>query len=177
MSTAPFEQISVGIVVERRKAASQWIDYTWRPVTALPGVPAAEPWTQLSAKGEVATFYAGAAEVALYRTDTAQYRDNLVSGSPALWVALRPTGVEPPFELVVVTADPAEGEALTQNGDHLVEMVPMPEQVRAVVEAFVAEHHVEQPFVKRKRDRADPEALARKPPKDGPKDRPKDRSQ
>jgi hypothetical protein len=28
--------------------------------------------------------------------------------------------------------------------------------------------------VKRKRDRADPEALARKPPKDGPSDRPKD---
>ena len=38
----------------------------------------------------------------------------------------------------------------------------MPEAVRAVVEAFVAEHHVEQPFVKRKRDRADPEALARR---------------
>jgi hypothetical protein len=44
----------------------------------------------------------------------------------------------------------------------------MPEPVRAIVEAFVAEHHVEQPFVKRKRDRADPEALARRgpPPKD-----------
>ena len=30
-----------------------------------------------------------------------------------------------------------------------------------IVAAFVAEHHVERPFVKRKRDRADPEALAR----------------
>ncbi len=86
-------------------------------------------------------------------------------------MALRPTGVEPPFELVAVTADPAEGEAYTQNGDHLVEAVPMPETVRAVVEAFVAEHHVEQPFVKRKRDRADPEALARRGPT--PKDRPR----
>ena len=168
MSTAPFAQISVGVVVERRKAASPWIDYTWRPATALPGVPVTAPWTQLSVQGDVATFYAGAAEVVLYRTDTAQYRDNLATGAPALWVALRPTGVEPPFELVVVTADPAEGEGLTQNGDHLVEMVPMPDQVRAVVEAFVAEHHVEQPFVKRKRDRPDPEALARKPPPNGP---------
>ncbi|MPZ39156.1 MAG: DUF3305 domain-containing protein [Rhizobiales bacterium] len=168
MSAVPLAQIPVGVVVERRKAASPWIDFTWRPVTALPGSPVAAPWTQLSAQGDLATFYAGAADVALYRTDTAQYRDNLASGSPALWVALRPTGIEPPFDLVAVTADPAEGEAFTQNGDHLVEAVPMPESVRALVETFVAEHHVEQPFVKRKRDRADPEALARRepPPKD-----------
>ena len=33
-----------------------------------------------------------------------------------------------------------------------------------LIEAFVAEHHVERPFVKRKRDRADPEALARRGP-------------
>jgi hypothetical protein len=32
-----------------------------------------------------------------------------------------------------------------------------------VIDAFVAEHHVERPFHKRERDRADPEALARAP--------------
>lgn len=169
MSAPPLAQISVGVVVERRKAESPWIDFTWAPVTALPGAPVAAPWTQLSAEGDTATFYAGTADVALYRTETARYRDNLASGSPALWVALRSTGAEPPFDLIAVTADPAEGEGFTQNGDHLVEAVPMPEAVRAIVEAFVAEHHVEQPFVKRKRDRADPEALARRGPQ--PKDR------
>ena len=51
----------------------------------------------------------GTAEVALYRTETGSYRDNLASGAPSLWVALRPTGVEPPYEIVAVTADPAEG--------------------------------------------------------------------
>lgn len=162
--SAPLVQIPVGVVVERRKATSPWIDFTWRPVTALPGAPVTAPWTQLSAEGDVATFYVGASDVALYRTHTAFYRDNLAAGSPALWVAMRPTGVEPPFDLIAVTADPTEGEAYSQNGDHLVEAVPMPEPVRALVEAFVAEHHVEQPFVKRKRDRADPEALARRTP-------------
>ena len=77
---------------------------------------------------------------------------------------MRPTGVEPPYDIVAVTADPAEGEALTESGNDLVDVVPMPEPVRAVVEAFVAEHHVERPFYKRKRDRADPEALARRGP-------------
>ncbi|MEI9806346.1 MAG: DUF3305 domain-containing protein [Pseudolabrys sp.] len=34
----------------------------------------------------------------------------------------------------------------------MVEQVPMPEAIQLTVAAFVAEHHVEQPFVKRKRD-------------------------
>ena len=171
MTVGPLVQIPLGVVVERRKAASPWIDFTWRPATVLPGAPVAAAWTQLSNEGDTATFYAGATDVELYRTDTAHYRDNLTSGSPALWVALRPTDSEPPFELVAVTADPAEGEGFTQNGDHLVETLPMPESVRTVIEAFVAEHHVERPFVKRKRDRADPNALARRTPP--PKDRPR----
>ena len=164
MSVAPLVQIPVGVVVERRKAESQWIDFTWRATTVLPGTPAARPWTQLSAQGDAVSFYAGAAEIALYRSDTAHYRDNLASAVPALWVALRPTGVEPPYDLVAVTADPAEGEGFTQNGDHLVDAVPMPAAVRAMLEAFIAEHHVERPFIKRKRDRANPEALARRGP-------------
>jgi hypothetical protein len=36
--------------------------------------------------------------------------------------------------------------------------------VRDVVAAFVAEHHVEEVFIKRKRDRASTEALGRRPP-------------
>ena len=41
----------------------------------------------------------------------------------------------------------------------------MPEPIRAAIAAFIAEHHVEDAaFVKRERDRADPEALARRAP-------------
>lgn len=164
MNVAAHARIAVGIVVERRKAASQWIDFTWRPVTILAGQPDAAPWTVLSSTADTTSFYAGTAEVALYRTETGSYRDNLASAAPSLWVALRPTGVEPPYEIVAVTADPAEGESFTQAGDDIVEALPMPASVRDVVEAFVAEHHVERPFFKRKRDRADPEALAPRSP-------------
>ena len=165
MTTAPaLTRIPVGVVVERRKAASPWIDMVWRPVGVLAGVPDAAPWTMLEAGDDRASFYAGAAEIALYRTETGHYRDNLNSGRPSLWVSLRPTGVEPPFEIVAVTADPAEGESFTQAGDDLVEAVPMPPSVRTIMEAFVAEHHVERPFVKRKRERADPQALAHRAP-------------
>ena len=163
MSVAPaLAKIAVGVVVERRKAQSPWIDFTWRPVTALAGLPDAASWTMLSQDRDRATFYAGAAEIELYRTETANYRDNLSSGAPMLWVALRSTGVEPPYEIFGVTADPAEGEAWTEAGSDLIDVVPMPEAVRALIDAFIAEHHVERPFHKRERDRADPESLARR---------------
>jgi Protein of unknown function (DUF3305) len=157
-------KIEVGVVVERRKAQSQWIDFTWRPVAVLTGAPDAAPWTVLSQDGDGTTFFAGSAEVALFRTETGNYRDNLATGAPTLWVALRPTGAEPPYQLFGVTADPAEGEAWTEAGNDLVDVVPMPERVREMIAAFVAEHHVERPFHKRERDRADPEALARRSP-------------
>jgi hypothetical protein len=144
--------IPVGVVVERHKATSAWVDYVWRPATVLPGVPAAEPWTPLGAAGDTATFFAGTATIALHRTETANYIGNLSSGTPQLWVVLRPTDGQPPYEVLAVTADPAEGEAFTEAGNDLVETVPMPPDIKDALEAFVAEHHVERTFFKRQRD-------------------------
>jgi hypothetical protein len=144
--------IPVGVVVERQKAASPWLDFVWRPVSVLSGIPAAAPWTPLGPAGDTTTFFAGTATIALYRTETANYIDNLGSGTPQLWVVLRATDAEPPYEMLAVTADPAEGEAFTEAGNDLVETVPMPPDIRDAVEAFIAEHHVERPFFKRQRD-------------------------
>jgi hypothetical protein len=155
-------RIPVGVVVERRKADSPWVDFLWRPVSVLAGEPAAAPWTLLGNEGDIQTFYAGSAAVELFRTETANYLGNLASGTPSLWVVLRQTGGEPPYEVFTVTADPAEGEAFTEAGDDLVDFVPMPATIVEALEAFIAEHHVERPFHKRQRDRADPEALARR---------------
>jgi hypothetical protein len=163
-SVAPLERISVGVVVERRKAAGPWIDFVWRPIAVLPGQPEAASWTMLASDAETASFYAGATEIALYRSEAARYRENLACGRPSLWVVLRKTGCEPPYRLLAVTADPSEGESFTQSGDDLVDAVPMPASVRAALEAFLSKHHVEDVFEKRKRDQADPEALSRRAP-------------
>jgi hypothetical protein len=158
-------EIRVGVVVERRKAQSPWIDYTWRAIAALPGEPSAAPWTVMRSEGDVSVFYAGSAPVELHPSATANYRDNLTSSSPGLWVVLRPQEGDPPFRLFKVTADPAEGEAYTEAGNDLVDQVEMPPAIRAHIEAFVAEHHIERPFFKRKRQPADPESHARRPSK------------
>jgi len=166
---SPITTIAVGVVVERSKGASLWSDFLWRPVSVLTGVPETPPWTRLSDDGERATFYAGGAEIELYRSEASLYRDNLMVEAPLLWVALDPTDGDPPFAPPKVTADPAEGEGWAGIAGAIVETVPMPETVRDTVAAFVSEHHVDRAFSKRRRDRADPEALGRRPPTQGGK--------
>jgi hypothetical protein len=148
-------------VVERRRAKSAWVDFLWRPVSVFAGIPSAAPWTPLAVEAETTLFFAGEAVIELHRTETTNYRDNLASGAPALWVALRPVASKRPYEILAVTADPAEGEAFTDAGSNLVEAVPMPPDVAEIVARFIAEHHVERPFLKRRRRSAEP-ALVRR---------------
>jgi hypothetical protein len=156
MRSTALAQIPVGVIVERRKAKSMWVDFLWRPVSVFVGNPSAAPWTPLDTEPETNLFFAGEAVIELHRTETTNYRDNLASGAPALWVALRPVVSERPYEILAVTADPAEGEALTDAGSNLVEAVSMPLDVVEAVGQFIAQHHVERPFVKRQRDRQAP---------------------
>ena len=161
-ANAPLVRLPVGVVVERRKATSPWIDFTWRPLAVLPGSPETAPWTQLDGDATLASFYVGDTILALHRADAGQYRDNLATGTPLLWVVLRPSDAPGPYAVHVVTADPSEGEAHTEAGAELVDAVPMPAPIAETVAAFVAEHAVAREFFKRTRTRSDPQALARR---------------
>ena len=160
MRSTALARIVVGVVVERRKTRSPWLNLLWRPVSVLVGTPSAAPWTRIGEEGDATTFYAGKAAIELHRTETASYRQNLSSGLPALWVVLRPMAANssnPAFDILTVTADPSEGEALTDAGNNLVATVPMPVEILATIDGFNAEHHVERGFNKRKRDRGVPQ--------------------
>jgi hypothetical protein len=146
-------RIPVGVVAERRKAESIWADFLWQPVSVFAGIASAAPWTPLQAVAEPTLFFAGEAMIELHRTETTNYRDNLASAAPTLWVVMCPAASDPPYELLAVTADPAEGEAFTDAGNNLVGAVPMPSDIAEIISRFIAWHHVERPFVKRQRDR------------------------
>jgi hypothetical protein len=158
------EGIEVGVVVERRKLKSPWAEFSWHPVAILPTAPAAAPWTVLEQSPETIRFYAGSSGLEFFSSDTTGYRENLASGAPQLWVALREIEAPPGISLLRVTADPAEGESLTEPGTDIVEQLPMPPSIVEHLSRFVAMHHVERVFMKRQRDRADPEALAHRDP-------------
>lgn len=151
----------IGVIVARKKLKSPWADHTWLPHTILPAVPSADSWTSLGTDGEDKLFYVGPSVLTLHSSETAHYRDNLDSGRPSLWVSLNLVGDA--CGICKVTADPYEGEALTEGIGGIVEAVPMPTEIQAKVAAFFEAFHVERPFIKRKRGRADPDVPGRRP--------------
>ncbi len=155
----PTMTMQVGVVLEKRKARSVWLDVIWEAHSVLAEPAAAAAGSPLGRDGEGELFYAGAAVLEAHTIETAYYRDNLATGKPQIWVVLRAQGGIGLPEIVKVTCDPTEGEGYTETGWDTVNTVAMPEPIVAALMAFVDEHHVDRPILKRKRDRADPEAL------------------
>jgi Protein of unknown function (DUF3305) len=160
----PLISIPIGVVIERRKAKGAWADFVWRPAAVLPGVPDAAPWTKLDSDSECTRFYAGSARIELHRSDVSGYRDNLRSGAALLWVVLQPSGRERPYTIAAVTAEPSQGEAYSESAINLVDTVPMPAPVRAIIAQFVTEHCAEQPLVERAATPSRPGATMRPAP-------------
>lgn len=160
----PKEFLRLGVLAIRRPPVTRWGTGELRPVAVLGSEPATPPHTAVSTEAGVETWYLGASDVVLWSGDTGHYRDNLSSGRPSVWVALRATDPAR-AEIVCVTLDPYEGEGLASDLDLIVEAVPMPDSLRARLEAFIEQHHVEMPFHKRKRLPADPNAMVARAPR------------
>ncbi len=170
------ERLPVGLVLERLVSTGPWGGVTWTPVAILPPTSDVAPWTALGGTAERMRYYTGIAEIHLYSTDTANYRDNLEAAEPKLWVVLGPEAIlesmpepepaSPQVNVLIVTADPAEGEAATEAGSNIVATIAMPAGVAGVVAAFIVAHHVERPVLKRRRDRGVPDVRWRHPPGD-----------
>lgn len=152
----------VGVVLERRKLSSPWAEYGWRVVQILPGAPASEPWTKLAAGEGWEQFYAGPAELALFRRETISYKYNLESSQPQVFVVLRQCNDERGIMLHLATVCAGEAHAYAESMQDTVESVPMPEPIEQWVAEYVGAHHVEQKFYKRQRTKVDTESLARK---------------
>ncbi len=160
----PEQTLRVGVLAIRRPPVTKWGGGELRACAVLPQEPDTAPKTHLTTEAGIETWYLGGRDLVLYSGDTGHHRDNLMSGRPSLWVALR--GDDPArAEVINVTADPYEGEGFAADLDLKVEAVPMPEAIRETVAAFVEAHHVEMPFKKRKRLPADPNAMTARAPR------------
>jgi hypothetical protein len=157
--------IPVAVLVERRPGVTPWVEHVWRAVAVLEDAPPVPAWTALRQEAEGrALFFAGTAVVALHPTDTANYKHNLEAAQPLVWVLLGEAATAPGLRLRSVTIDPGEAHLHADVGQDLLEALPMPPGLRAVATEFVARHHRERGFFKRRRDQADPEALGRRSP-------------
>lgn len=141
----PKQVLRVGIVGRSFPPATQWAGRQLRPFAVLADPVDMAEGTLMADIGGVQTVYLGDHALTLYHGETAHYRTNLVAARPSVWVSMDGGRVH------LVTPDPYEGEALAGDPDRLVEALAMPPEIQAVVAAFVAAHHVDEPFVKRKR--------------------------
>ena len=157
-------RIPIAVLAERRPGVTKWAEHVWRAAELLEHAPPVPPWTLLRQEDGRAIFFAGVADVALHPTDTANYKHNLEAAQPLAWVLLRPVEAAPGLALHTITIDPGEAHIHADVGQDLLEALPMPPGLRAIAEDFVARHHRERGFYKRRRDQTDPEALARRGP-------------
>lgn len=143
----------IGIVVRKTPGVTRWAKWSWRVVAVLPGAGPAT-WRELRRDGDAVEYHAATLTLDLWSTDTEAYLVGLSAKTPSLVVVLREAvDGEMPFEPVTVTASPYEGQDYMDSGDGLIEAVPMPLGVIGWVRDFVQEHHVEEVFIKRKRDK------------------------
>ena len=162
--TERMRAMTMGVVVERRDIDHAWQRHRWRPTSVIPGAGPIDDWRVLD-RGEGWTqYHAATLELELHRKETEAYRVNLSNEPPLVYVGLRVEETDPDpaheVEPFLVTVSPYEAQDYLDSGDDIVEGVPMPEGVIAWVQDFVTRHHVDEPFVKRKRKRHDPEAVA-----------------
>lgn len=141
----------VGIIVERRVFDSPWPSETWRPAAVLAG-GGPEDWRRLHEGGGLARYHAGCLTLELHHRQSVEYRYNLLSRRPTVFVALRRTaeGVRP----WCATVSAHEAEATLDSGDDIVGAVPMPPAIAAWMARFVEAYPVIEPFRKRRSRRA-----------------------
>ena len=153
--TGKYEAMPMGIVLRRRPGATRWAEWSWRVSDVLPGASNAE-WRLLREEGNVCEFHAATLLLELHGADTDSYLHGLNAQVPCLYVVMRESDEDTlPFELVLVTASPYEAQDYADNGEDIVEKVVMPRSVSAWVQRFVDQHHKEETFKKRKRDKKD----------------------
>lgn len=163
------ETVNLGIILERRPSSHPWQDETWHAVGVVPQAAPQDPretWPEILEEGEVRRYRAGTLTLSLFRRETDGYVSNLEQAPPRVWVVLRadmdPEAKRPcyPFH---VTACPFEAQIYLDNGEDIVETVPMPEPVAAWLGDFVKRNHVAEPFKKRKRGPKTPAGERRGP--------------
>ncbi|MEO1549331.1 MAG: DUF3305 domain-containing protein [Pseudomonadota bacterium] len=147
-----FDACPLGVVLQRSPGVTPWRRWSWRASAVLPGAPEAD-WKEIRRDGDITEFHASTPMLELHGAETEAYQHGLAAQVPCVYVVMREGAGEAPLDIVVVTASPYEAQDYTDSGEEIVEKVPMPAALRDWIEGFVATHHEETPFVKRKRDK------------------------
>lgn len=146
--------MAVGVIAEKRRAASRWADDIWVPTAVIEGPVSFRTGEVLRSSETATAYFIGFGEIYCHHRETEAYIHNFESRWPALYVVLRrdEEGTHPlPWFLHAVTASPYEAQDYCDPAEDIVERVQMPPSVEAALRAFIDAHHVDVEFKKRKR--------------------------
>ncbi|MGC3937408.1 DUF3305 domain-containing protein [Roseobacter sp. EG26] len=150
------KSLKLGVVLRRTRGATVWSKWAWKATSVLPGAPDAS-WKLMREEGDVAEFHATTLDAWLYVSDAEAYAHELQAQQPSVYVIMREPEADDdtdvPLNVLQVTFSPYEAQDYSDSGEEIVERVPMPPALHAWVAEFVAEHYVEEAFVKRRRDK------------------------
>ena len=147
--------LPLGIVLRKSPGVTRWAKWAWKAVAVLPGAGPAN-WRELRRDGDIVEYHSATVSLEFFRTDTEAYLTELSTKEPSIYVVMRddPDPTTPcPYEVVLATASPFDGQDYADNSEDYVELVPMPEGIKALVQEWIDLHHEEEKFVKRKRDK------------------------
>lgn len=149
--------LPLGIIVEKRKSTHPWGDWIWKPVGVIPGAGPVDDWVMLQEGDGWTHFHIGTLPLTLHRKDTEALKLSIEHENPHLYVILRedddPDGK--PLRAYSVTASPYDAQDYLDTSEDIIEKVPMPSAIFEWIKAFVAEHHREEEFKKRRREKID----------------------
>lgn len=147
-----YATMPLGIVMRRTPGVTRWAAWAWKAVAVLPGAGAAD-WRVLRQDGDVTEYHATTMTLELHGAETESYLHGLSAQVPSVYAVFRKGGGECPLEAVLVTASPYEAQDYEDNGEDIVEKIPMPDGLIAWVRDFVEAYHTEEEFKKRRRDK------------------------
>jgi len=150
--------LPLGIVVEKRKSNHPWASWSWKPMAVFMNPPKTANWHVMEEGEDYTLFHANTLLLNLHRRETEALRLNLMLDAPELYVVLREnedTGSDFPYQPFLVTASSYDAQDFEDVGDDIIEKVAMPEALAAFIQAFIEEHHIEEEFKKRRRDKLD----------------------
>lgn len=148
------ETMRVGIVAQRRMLDGRWQQDSWRPLAVVPG-GGPDDWRLLWQEGGLARLHIGNLSLELHYRQSVEYRYNLESAAPMVFLALRRMPGEPGVMPWFATVSAHEAEAYLDSGDDIVGGVPLPPAIAAWMQAFIEQHPVIAPFRKRRARRAE----------------------
>jgi Protein of unknown function (DUF3305) len=158
-TTAAQIEMPLGLVIRKTPGITRWARWIWKAVAVLPGASPAD-WVELRREGEAVEYHAATLTLTLWAGDAEAYLTNLSDKVPSIYIVLRDNAAMggadegAPLEAVLVTASPYEGQDYADNGEDIVEKVPMPEGLAAWIGNFARTHRSDEAFVKRRRDKS-----------------------